>query len=106
MMIQSARIIFLHTGSESLNTGTVNKSRHTYELINKLGITIAVSAIAGAHIRFAYGAAFGAGGVLDGVGLGWLDLYYIFRSREVAGPFRYQQPTKVGLSSLNGSKAR
>jgi hypothetical protein len=34
MMIQSARIIFLHTGSESLNTGTVNKSRYTYELIN------------------------------------------------------------------------
>jgi Glycosyl hydrolase 108 len=34
MMIQSARIIFLHTGSESLNTCTVNKSRHTYELIN------------------------------------------------------------------------
>jgi hypothetical protein len=33
-MIQSARIIFLHTGSESLNTCTVNKSRHTYELIN------------------------------------------------------------------------
>jgi hypothetical protein len=24
----------LHTGSESLNTGTVNKSRYTYELIN------------------------------------------------------------------------
>src|SRR5471030_1351693 len=36
MMIQSARIIFLHTESESLNTGTVNKSRYTYELINKL----------------------------------------------------------------------
>jgi hypothetical protein len=33
-MIQSARIIFLHTGSESLNTGKVNKSRYTYELIN------------------------------------------------------------------------
>jgi hypothetical protein len=33
-----------------------------------LGITIAVSVIAGTHIRFAYGAAFGAGGVLDEVG--------------------------------------
>jgi hypothetical protein len=35
MMIQSARIIFLHPQNESFNNCIVNKSRPTYELINK-----------------------------------------------------------------------
>jgi hypothetical protein len=34
MMIQSARIIFLHPQNESFNNCIVNKSRPTYELIN------------------------------------------------------------------------
>jgi hypothetical protein len=34
-MIQSARIIFLHPQNESFNNCIVNKSRPTYELINK-----------------------------------------------------------------------
>jgi hypothetical protein len=35
MMIQSARIIFLHPQNESFNNCKVNKSRPTYELINR-----------------------------------------------------------------------
>jgi hypothetical protein len=34
MMIQSARIIFLHPQNESFNNCIVNKSRPTYELTN------------------------------------------------------------------------
>jgi hypothetical protein len=36
MMIQSARIIFLHPQNESFNNCIVNKSRPTYELIQVL----------------------------------------------------------------------
>ena len=44
MMIQSACIIFLHTGSESLNTCTVNKSRYTYELFSNIVSLVASTA--------------------------------------------------------------